>query len=294
MIRFLITLTLLLVATGVALVVLGLRGTTKPLGPPSRTGARLLAALTGAGQPTAEKRLRRILLTVSVVTVVAVWAATGILILALLAAAAIPTTRWLWSIGAAERRAIDRVDAIAEWTRRLRDITSTGVGLQQAVVKSRDVAPPAIRGEVASLAAQLTSGRDPRSALRSFAGELADAQADQVVAALTLHLTDHGERLGAALNAISEGASAEAATRRETDAERQGARTTVRWLAGMTVGVIALMIFTPGWMAPYKTPLGQIVMAGLGLLLAAILWMVQSLTRPPVIPRLLTTSEADQ
>ena len=126
----------------------------------------------------------------------------------LLVAVAVPGTPWLFGVGKAEQRAIARIEAVGEWTRRLKDVSGTGQGLQQAIIGTIGSVPPGVEDEVRLLAARLQAGWMARSALLAFADEIADPVCDQVVAALILHLSDRGERLGDVLGSIAGAASA--------------------------------------------------------------------------------------
>src|SRR5690606_41908199 len=96
----------------------------------------------------------------------AAWLATGLPVLGLVCAAAVPGVPWLLAGGAVERRAIARVEAVGDWTRRLRDVAGTGAGLQAAIVSSATTAPQPIAEQVRLLAARLPAGRHAVTAPR--------------------------------------------------------------------------------------------------------------------------------
>jgi Flp pilus assembly protein TadB len=277
----------LLVTAGVALGVFALIGTTKPAGPPSGMALAVRRIWLGEGLSVVDRRFRQLLLGAAVLVGALAWLITGMPVMGLLAAAAVPGVPWLFTVGAAERRTIERIEAVGEWARRLKDISSTGVGLQQAIVASTATAPTEIGDEVANLAARLQAGWNARIALLMFADDIADPVCDQVVAALMLHLTDRGESLGDVLGSIANAAAAEVATRREVEAKRTQPRFAVKFLTGMTLAVLAYGLTNRGYMAPYRTTMGQIVMAGLGSIFIALLLWVRSMSRPPRTPRTL-------
>ncbi|NIL64788.1 hypothetical protein HCB39_26970 [Salinispora arenicola] len=66
-----------------------------------------------------------------------------------LVAVAVPGVPWLLSAGREEQRTIARVEAVEAWTRRLRDVEDSGVGLQEAIVDTAQTAPAAIAADVA-------------------------------------------------------------------------------------------------------------------------------------------------
>ncbi|MPZ26764.1 MAG: secretion system protein [Micromonosporaceae bacterium] len=274
---------------GVILVVAGLRGTRTPP-PPQRTesgvAARVRRWWRGSGVTAAERRARQGLLVTAAVLAVAGYLLTGVPAMALLAGVAVPGVPWLWSVGKREERAIGRAEALADWTRRLKDQLSTGAGLTSAIVGSAEVAPAAIAEPVRTLAARLQAGADPKLALHRFAAELDDPVAEHVVAALLLHVADRGEHLTEVLAAIAGDAAKQVSMRREVHAKRTQPRTTVRF---MTVfGLIVVAILARGdLISAYTTGQGQLVLLALaGAFIGTLMW-VRSLSRPPPQPRFL-------
>lgn len=281
-----------LVVAGVALGVFAAIGTV-PTARPQSSSARWWTRLwSGAGLRPAERQLRRALLVAAGFAGAVAWLVTGMPIVGVLIAVAVPGTHWLFTVGNTEKRAITRIEAVGEWARRLKDISSTGVGLQQAIVSSTATSPLAISAEVGSLAARLQAGWNGRIALLMFADEIADPVCDQVVAALILHLSDRGEHLGDVLASIASAASAEVATRREVEAKRTQPRFAVRFLTGLTLLVLVYGATRPDYMRPYRSGTGQLVMAGLGAIFIALLVWVRSMSLPPRTPRFLTSPDS--
>ena len=155
-------------------------------------------------------------------------------------------------------------------------------------------APEQIEEEVRLLAARLQAGWLARSALLAFADEIADPVCDQVVAALILHLTDRGERLGDVLGSIAGAASAEVATRREIEAKRTQPRFAVRFLTGMTLATLAYGLVNTEYIRPYGTPVGQLVMVVLGAAFIGLLAWVRSMSQPPRPARFLPAPDPDE
>jgi Flp pilus assembly protein TadB len=276
---------------GALLVVAGLRGTAAPpRGVDSPVADRLRRAWRGHGIAAGERRTRQALLIAAAAVTVVTFVVTGVPAVALLAGVAVPGVPWLWSVGKREERAIARAEALGDWTRRLKDQLSTGVGLVSAIVASAEVAPPAIAEPVRALAARIQAGTDPRRALYTFAAELDDPVAEQVVAALLLHLADRGEHLSEVLAAIATDAGKQVSMRREVHAKRTQARTTVRFMTGFGL-VVAVILARGDLLAAYTTAQGQLVLLGLAGAFAATLVWVRSLSRPPAQPRFLRPPE---
>jgi Flp pilus assembly protein TadB len=283
-----------LVTTGVVVGVAALIGTTRAPGPGSRVVAWLGRLWNGRGLSARERRTRQALIIAAAVAGALVWLLTGLPVAGILVAVAVPGVPWLFVVGRAERRAIARIEAVGEWARRLKDISGTGVGLQQAIVSSTATTPLGIAEEVGTLAARLQAGWNPRIALVMFADDIADPVADQVVAALILHLSDRGEHLGDVLSSIAAAAAAEVATRREVDAKRTQPRFAVKFLTVLTLLTVAYGALQPAYMRPYRTVTGQVIMLVLGAVFTGLLAWVRSMSMPPRVPRFLAADQGPE
>jgi tight adherence protein B len=262
---------------GLLLGLLGLRGTDAPARPGRLTRQRLgrhllrLAAAAGAA--------------------VLAGAATGWPVAALLAGAACWAAPSFLAGPRAQAALTAKVEAIAGWAEMLRDTMAGAAGLEQAVVASAAVAPLPIRREVVTLAARLDHDR-LALALRAFADELADPTGDLVVAALLLAAEHQAARLGEVLGTLAASARDAATMRLRVEAGRARTRASVKVIAGVTTAlVVFLAVFNHGYLAPYGSPLGQLVLALVGCLFAgAFAWMAR-LTRSVPPARLLAATE---
>src|SRR5690606_25557622 len=97
--------------------------------PPGRWRAAVRLVWRGPGRTAADHRRHRLVLASSTVAGAAAWLATGLPVLGLVCAAAVPGVPWLLAGGAAERRAVARVGAGCDWARRLRDVAGPLSGL---------------------------------------------------------------------------------------------------------------------------------------------------------------------
>ncbi|MBW4704186.1 MULTISPECIES: type II secretion system F family protein [unclassified Micromonospora] len=272
---------------GMVLAVVALFGTTKPTRPTRTSTTGLRRLWLGSGTNRRDQRAHQMTLGAAVVAGALAFLLTGLPVVGLIVAVAVPGVPWLFAVGRAEERAITRIEAVGEWTRRLKDVSNTGQGLQQAIVVTIATVPDQIQEEVRLLAARLQAGWTARSALLAFADEIGDPVCDQVVAALILHLTDRGERLGDVLGSIASAASAEVATRREVEAKRTQPRFAVRFLTGMTLAVLAYGLVNTEYVRPYGTLFGQVLMAVLATAFIALLVWVRAMSQPPPPPRFL-------
>jgi hypothetical protein len=271
----------------------GLVGTSRPPGPPSGAVLFLGRLWRGSGRTERARRTYRATLIGGVVVGVLVWLVSGQVLFGLLVMIAVPGAPWLFQVGKAEQAAINRIEAVGEWARRLKDVSVIGMGLQQAIVASAGTAPAAISDEVRELSVRLQAGMDARAALASFADQIADPVCDQVVAALMLHLTDRGDRLGEVLTSIASASAAEVATRREVDAKRTQSRFAVRFLTLTTLGTIGFGAIRPDYMKPYETAFGQVVMVALSAVFITILLWVRSMSQPEKSPRFLDSASVE-
>ena len=279
---------------GLVLLVAALVGTRRPAGPPGGLDERVRRLWLGSGASRREQRRHQVLLVVAVLAGALAFLLTGLPLVGLLVAVAVPGAPWLLTVGRAEQRAIARIEAVGEWTRRLKDVSSIGQGLQQAIIGTVATAPAEIDEEVRLLAERLRAGWLARAALLAFADDIGDPVCDQVVAALILHLSDRGERLGDVLGSIATAAAAEVATRREIEAKRTQPRFAVRFLTGMTLLTLGYGLLNPSYMRPYGTPSGQLVMALLGGCFIALLAWVRAMSLPPRPPRFLTAPRPEE
>jgi len=277
----------LLAVAGTALGMAGLVGTTRPPRPRSPAVRWIRRWWTGSGRNRAQRRTRQALLLVAAVAGASTWLLSGWPIAGLIVGLAIPGVPWLFLAGAAEPKAIARLQAVEAWSRRLSDIVANGIGLQAAIVATAATAPALISREVRDLAARLQANTRAEVALRQFADDLDDYTSDQVVAPLILHAADRGEGLANVLTDISHSIGAEIEMRATINAKQAGPRFAVRFLTGMTVALLAYGVLNPTYLRPYGTLLGQLILAFLaGFYVLLMIW-VRGLSLPPRLPRLL-------
>jgi hypothetical protein len=255
------------------LVLAGWRG----IDPPRRTWAQ--------ARPKVERANLRIGLAVGAAVIVG--AATGWPVGALLAGLAGWGAPGL--LGGAKGRAenVARIEAVAGWAEMLRDTMAGAAGLEQAVIATATVAPLAIRAEVVTLAVRLEGERLVPS-LRVFADEVADPTCDLVVAALILAAEHQAQRLGELLGSLAHAARDQATMRLRVDAGRARTRTSVRVIVGATGGLaLGLAVLNRGYLAPYDTALGQLVLLLVGAVFASAFIWLSKMTRPTSVERFL-------
>jgi tight adherence protein B len=243
---------------GLLLIAGGVRRRPRPDSSPDATIGRL-AGGRGPGHVAA------VLVAAAVVGLVTGWLVGGIL--AGSAVWALPGTL----MGAERARAarLQRLEAIATWTESLRDTLSAAAGLEQTIMATAGSAPAAIRPQVVGLAEALHRGVRLPDALRAFAVDLADPVADTVVAALLLASTQGAGRLSEPLGLLAAATREDVAAQRRVERSRAKAATDARMIIGTTLAMaVGLVVVNRGFLRPYDSTAGQIVLAIVGLLFA--------------------------
>ena len=178
-------------------------------------------------------------------------------------------------------RQIARLEALAEWTRRLADILSSGAGgLEQAIQLSTKTCPPAIAPEVEALAARLRP-RGTVGALRAFADDLADPTGDLVAAALILRVEKGSRGLRAVLEGLAADVADRVRMRRGVEADRAKPRSNVRSLTVITFAVVTItLLFARDYLSPFGSLLGQLVLTLIVMLFAFAFWWLWRIAQP--------------
>jgi len=173
---------------------------------------------------------------------------------------------------ARRRREVERIEAIARWAEQLRDTMSAAAGLHEAIGVTARVAPLPVRAEVQELAARLR--REPLAqAARHFAAQLANPAGDHVAVALILASERHGARLSEVLGQVASATRAEASLRLRIEAQRARTYSQARLISGVIGAVVAAyIVLNRSYLAPFGTPIGQVVLAGVCALWFGSLW----------------------
>ena len=183
-----------------------------------------------------------------------------------------------------------KIEAIAGWAEMLRDTLAGSAGLEQAIVATAPLVPLPIRAEVVTLAVRL-EGERLGPALRAFADEVADPTCDLVVAALVLAAEHQAQRLGELLGSLAVAARDQATMRLRVEAGRARTRTSVKVIVGVTGAVVAgLALLNRGYLAPYDTAVGQLVLLLVGVVFSvAFVWLAR-MTKPASVERFLASA----
>ncbi|MGH3828535.1 MAG: type II secretion system F family protein, partial [Pseudonocardiaceae bacterium] len=192
---------------------------------------------------------------------------TGWIVGAVLAAAAAGTLPRVLRRDPDSARRIARIEAVAVWTEMLRDTLSAAAGLHQAILATAPTAPQVIRDEINELVMRIEGGEPLPGALRVLADELTDPTADLVLAALVLACEHPTRQLAALLGELATEAREQVFMRLRVEAGRARIRTSVRVIVVTTVVFTAgLLMADRAYLAPYGSPLGQLMLLVVGVL----------------------------
>lgn len=272
---------------GIWLIAAGLR----PRPEPTHTGWwQRLAGLLARGP---QERLIRRRVVLAVLGGLVAGVATGWVVAAAAVAALVWVAPRLLGGNREQVRAVARIEAIATWTEMLRDTLSAAAGIEQAILATEDLAPDAIGGEVATLAARLEDGATLPLALREFASEVDDPTCDLVVTALLLAAEQQARQLAELLGQLARAARGQVAMRLRVEAGRARTRTSVRVIVGTTsVFAAGLAASNRDYLAPYDSAAGQAVLAVVVALFAIGFWWLDRMSRVASVGRVLSTRAA--
>ena len=129
-------------------------------------------------------------------------------------------------------------------------------------------------------------------ALVLFADEVADPAADMVVAALSLNARQRAGGLERILTALASSARSELEMRRRVELERRALRRQAQRIAGAVAGFVVLQaVLARGWVQPYSTPAGQLVLTLLVAIFLAAFVRMRSLANSESPTRFLTGAD---
>jgi tight adherence protein B len=257
------------VGIGMLLMIAGLRGQRVMLG--SDWTRRITRLATRFG--------------IAVATAVVIAVVTGWPIAALLAGVFAAVAPRLLGGTKAQRRDIERTEALAAWTEMLRDTMAGAAGIEGAITASAALAPEVIRPEVKALSLRLER-ESLVDALQAFADDVRHPTADLVVAALSLAANKSAKRLGELLGSLATAARADATMRLRVDAGRARTRTSVRVVVGATLLMAAgLLVLNRSYLEPYGTPVGQLMLGVVGACFGAAFYWMDQMTRQSFVTR---------
>lgn len=276
------------VGAAIVLLFVGVRGTVAQVGKPPTRAAELVGMLRS---PALASRAAAAVLVAIATLLVTRWpvAAVGMGALVLMW----PT---LFGGNRAEQAEIARLEALVMWTESLHDTISAHASLEQAIPTTTENASPLIRPALLRLVGRIRAHVPMDTALLALAEDMDDASADMVIAALILSVRRRGDRLAEVLKGLAAAAREELDSRRRVSAGRAGLRRGVQIVILVTVGFAGfLSVFGGGYVKPYSTPAGQVVMAVvIGIFALGFSWMRKLAGSAPIPPFLARPGQAAQ
>jgi Flp pilus assembly protein TadB len=181
----------------------------------------------------------------------------------------------------------EKAEALTVWAEMLRDATGTPRGIEGVLVATAAGAPLLIRPHIVRLARRLPY--EPlEEALNGLADDLRHPVGDLVVTALRLAARSGGRQIRAVLDDLATVAREEARMHRRVDVARARPRSDMRSVLIIMLGFVLLFILVArAYLAPYGTPVGQLVLCIVFACWGTGVWVMTCLGRGRPIERFL-------
>jgi hypothetical protein len=252
---------------------------------------RAMAGLDGGRARAAWWRTRRTRVLAGCAVAVAVWLTTGWPMAGLLSGLVAANLVWLLNPGREHAERIARLEGLQEWVRRLADVHTTGLSLEQSIRASAAKVPASIEPHIKLLVGRLAAGWPTRAAYRAFGDDLDDVTADMVVAMMLLHVQDRGDGLSRAFKELAGALQEEVLMRRKVEADRAKPRANMRWVVMFCLVVFGLSMFSGSYVGPYSSPLGVLAMIGFALAFVGMVAWMRSMANMRPTPRFLSSAD---
>jgi Flp pilus assembly protein TadB len=188
------------------------------------------------------------------------------------------------------QREVQRLEAMEEWVRTVAGTLGAGVGLEQALLRSLRSTPEPIKPEVTRLTGRLRARWSTEDALRAFADDLDDPTGDLIAANLALGARRRGGGLATVLAALAQSVGEDVRARREIESDRAKPRANARLITGITLSVLVFLSLSGTYIAPYGTPVGQVLLGTfLAMYVGMLIWL-RTMARSKAMPRFIGTS----
>jgi len=169
-----------------------------------------------------------------------------------------------------QKQALARTEAVAMWAEMLRDNLSAAAGLEQTIIVTAPFTPPAIRDEIADLAAALRLGTRLPVALTELRERIDDPTGRLVIRALLQASQRQSRQLSELLSEMARRARERANLRLRIAPGHAKIRTNARIIVAFTLSMAAgLVVFNRQFLAPYDDLTGQLVLIVVGLVFGA-------------------------
>ena len=171
------------------------------------------------------------------------------------------------------------LESLDRWVRGMLAQMSTGKSITDAIRASARQPPPLLATPLSLLVKRLDDRWTAPQAIQAMADELNSADSDAVLASLMLSAQRGGTGASVTLYALADTIQERLKALREIEAERAKPRVVVRQvtlISGLTL--VVFMVASPGFFAPYGTPIGQIILLVLLAAYVASVWVMRRMT----------------
>ncbi len=191
-------------------------------------------------------------------------------------------------LSAPSNRELHLLQAVDRWVRTLGSLLSTGRSISDAIRISTRHAPALLAPSLQRLRLRMDERWTTEQALLAMADELSSADADAVLAALSLAAQRGGTGAAATLHALADNLQDRLRALREIDTERAKPRFVVRQVTLITTVALGLaLLFGGSFFAPFGTPIGQLLLAILVSAYLGSLAFLRTMTLPRTRRRIL-------
>ena len=182
----------------------------------------------------------------------------------------------------------EMLSSLDRWVRAMAANLQTGQSITDALRLSARNAPELLSAEVNLLVARIDHRWPVRDALLAMGNALATPDADAVLAALALAAHRGGTGATDTLNALSDSVQEHLRALREIETERAKPRVVVRQVTVISLVMFGVVLLLGGdYFAPYRSGLGQVILAALVLIYFGALLAMRRVTSPPRRQRIL-------
>jgi tight adherence protein B len=186
-----------------------------------------------------------------------------------------------------------RLEGIAEWLEALRDALTADASLPTVLAKVNERPPLVIAAEIDDFDRRWRHGLPLRDALVRLAESLAHPTADVAIAAMVFSMEVSGPKLYVVLDELATTARAELSMRERVDRVRAQFETSAKAMFAIGVFIVVFLLTVgKGTLDPYRSPLGQIVLAVPLLMWAITFWWLKRLSRYEMPQRFIVAAEA--
>lgn len=194
-------------------------------------------------------------------------------------------------LGGPRQVEIEQLQALDRWVRGMTAAIGAGRSITDALRASARQAPPLLSEALVRLVRRLDDRWTPAQALHGLADELANADADAVIASLVLAVQRGGAGAHVTLSALADAIQERLKALREIEAERSKPRAVVQQVTVITLVVLAAaLVMGRDFFTPYGTPVGQLILAVLSVAYVGSLMALRRMTLPRRRARILRSA----